>query len=65
MKVIAILCTKFDIYLRFYLYICTAVGGAVIQEGNVRNPTTFFGPELSQELDFQRHMSWSVLCSVS
>ena len=32
---------------------------------NRLNPATFVVPVSSQDLDFQRHMSWSFLCSES
>jgi hypothetical protein len=53
-----------------FVYICIAVGDLVIKKGCwdpicMFNPATFFVPVPSQNLDFQRHMSWSFLCSVS
>ena len=58
-----------QVFVLSFVYICIAAGDPVIKrEGwdpiNWNNLTTFL-PVPNQNLDFQCHMSWSFLCSVS
>ena len=51
-----------------FVYICIDVMDPVIKKGRLpinRFKPTIFVPVPSQDLDFQHHMLWSILCSVS